>query len=265
MILENQDLLRSAVSLSGLILFFTLGLVIPFHKSSWHKNSKRWAVNLFFSLGNGILVRFLIPLGLAGLVSLPIFKNLRIVAMPESLTLFNLLYGVLFLDLVIYWQHRLTHQIPLLWRLHRMHHSDPALDATSAGRFHPLEILMSFGVKLVFSVAFGVRPEAIVVFEIVLNFSSLFNHCNIQFPRFIENNLQKFIITPDIHRIHHSIEKNEMNRNFGFSICLWDQIFNTYKNKASKRQEDIKLGLPEFSLKSDQSLLRLLIQPFLKN
>jgi sterol desaturase/sphingolipid hydroxylase (fatty acid hydroxylase superfamily) len=174
----------------------------------------------------------------------------------------NVLVSFLFFDLVIYWQHRLFHRLPWPWRLHRLHHSDVEFDTTTALRFHPLEIMISMLVKMLAVIAIGANPLAIVVFEIGLNLSAMFNHANIQLPAPLEKWARYLLITPDLHRIHHSIDKNEHHRNFGFCLSWWDYLFSSWCGRGQKADQVMAIGLPDFRSPKDHSLWAMLRQPW---
>lgn len=170
--------------------------------------------------------------------------------------------SVILLDLAIYAQHRLLHAVPLLWRLHRVHHADPDFDVTTALRFHPLEIILSMGFKLVLVMALGAPPLAVLVFEIVLNALAMFNHGNIALPARVDRVLRRVIVTPDLHRVHHSVTPSEQRHNFGFNLSLWDRLFGTLQAGPQAGHGGMMIGLPGWRARRDQRLDRLLLQPF---
>jgi sterol desaturase/sphingolipid hydroxylase (fatty acid hydroxylase superfamily) len=173
-----------------------------------------------------------------------------------------LIVSVLLLDLCIYFQHRVFHYIPWLWRLHRVHHSDEHFDTTTAIRFHPLEIMLSMLIKFIVVLMIGAPVEAVILFEIILNSGALFNHGNLALKAKTDAVLRLFIITPDLHRIHHSVHYHEMNRNFGFSFSVWDRIFGTYLAQPEDNHVDMVIGLKTLRGKETQHLAKLLSQPF---
>ncbi len=262
---EGQYFYRVIFSLSGLFLFMTLGLVWPYRKNRELQKTDRWFNNLALTFGNGLIVRLFIPLSLIHIVEIESLQSFKLLNFTGVNPWFHFAFGVILLDLAIYWQHRLTHMIPLLWRLHRVHHSDVEFDTTTAGRFHTLEIFFSFGLKAIIVVVFDLSAASILAFEILLNFSSLFNHTNIHFPEKIEKVLRWIVITPDLHRIHHSTYHDEMNHNFGFSISLWDRLFSSFKNQSRSPQDTMSIGLNRFRSQKEQTLWALLKQPFLSD
>jgi len=152
--------------------------------------------------------------------------------------------SLLLLDLLIYWQHRLFHGPSLLWRLHSVHHSDRDLDASSGVRFHPGELLLSAGIKTAGALFLGINSSALAVFEVLLNTASVFSHSNIALPPFLDKTLRLALVTPDMHRVHHSVSSDEMNSNFGFALPWWDRLFGTYRAQPRQPHESMALGLP---------------------
>ncbi len=170
--------------------------------------------------------------------------------------------GILILDLVIYWQHRILHAVPLLWRLHRMHHADTGFDVTTGVRFHPLEIVLSMLLKLAAIAILGIVPLAVLSFEIMLSTGALFTHANLRLPARVERALRLLVVTPDMHRIHHSWHRDETNSNFSFHLSIWDRLFRSYRAEPRDGQLGITIGLHEFRGRREQHLLALLLNPF---
>ncbi len=165
------------------------------------------------------------------------------------------------LDLVIYLQHVLFHYLPTLWRLHRMHHVDLDIDVTTGNRFHPLEIVISIGIKLVAIALLGPPAIAVIIFEVVLNASAQFNHGNVRIPERIDRLLRLFVVTPDMHRVHHSIIPRETNSNFGFNVPWWDRLLGTYRAQPEQGHLGMTIGLKEYRDPAKLSLGRLLLLP----
>ncbi len=159
--------------------------------------------------------------------------------------------ALIVLDLVIYAQHVVVHRVPVLWRIHRVHHADLDLDATSGLRFHPVEILLSMGVKVVAVALLGATPLTVILFEIGLNASSIFNHGNIHLPHRLDRLLRLVVVTPDMHRVHHSVCPDETNSNFGFNLSWWDGVFKTYRAQPRNPQDTLELGLSELRTESE--------------
>ena len=168
---------------------------------------------------------------------------------------------VVFLDFAIYFQHVIVHKIPLFWRFHVVHHSDIDLDVSSGLRFHPIEILASMLYKIIIIFFTGPAPMAVLTFEAILNGMALFSHSNIKLPDKMDYFLRKLIVTPDMHRIHHSIEVSETNSNFGFNLSIWDRLLGTYKTDALKAQPDIIIGIDTFRRPEELTFYSLLMMP----
>ena len=169
--------------------------------------------------------------------------------------------AVIALDLAIYLQHVLFHAVPALWRLHRMHHTDLELDATTGVRFHPVEVLLSMLIKLAVVATIGAPPIAVLIFEVLLNATSMFNHANLRIPARIDRVLRWLIVTPDMHRVHHSVEVRETNSNFGFNLPWWDRLFRTYKAQPAAGHEAMTIGIDAFRDAGELRLDRMLVQP----
>lgn len=227
----------------------------------------RWPNNLGIAALNVLMVRIAIPLiavdfaGMGELESWGLFNNLphRFDAyLPWS----AIIPSVILLDLAIYLQHVMFHAVPALWRFHRMHHADLDLDVTSGARFHPGEIAISLMVKIAAVVVIGAPPEAVIVFEVALNATSMFNHSNVYIAERIDRMLRWVTVTPDMHRIHHSIERIETNSNFGFNLSWWDRMLGTYRKAPAAGQRAMVIGIEQFRAPREAWLDRMLLQPF---
>jgi sterol desaturase/sphingolipid hydroxylase (fatty acid hydroxylase superfamily) len=170
--------------------------------------------------------------------------------------------SVILLDLAIYLQHRVFHGIPVLWRLHRMHHADLDVDATTGNRFHPIEIALSMAIKFGVIAVIGAPTLSVLLFEILLNATSVFNHANIRVSRWLEPILRWLVVTPDMHRVHHSIHRDETDSNFGFNLPWWDRLFRTYRPQPRDGHQGITLGINQFRDPKELALGRMLLQPF---
>jgi sterol desaturase/sphingolipid hydroxylase (fatty acid hydroxylase superfamily) len=170
--------------------------------------------------------------------------------------------GFLILDLVIYGQHVVFHKVPVPWRLHRMHHADLDIDVTTGVRFHPFEILISLSIKIATVIAFGIPAVAVLVFEVVLNATAMFNHANVSMPAALDRVLRLLVVTPDMHRVHHSILRSETDSNFGFNLPWWDRLFGTYRAAPQAGHQGMTIGLPIFRNPHELRVDRLLTQPF---
>lgn len=223
---------------------------------------RRWPGNLGVVVLNTVLLRLVFPtaaVGMAAVAAAGGFGLLNVVALPFAAAT---LLAILVLDAAIYLQHAMFHAIPLLWRLHRMHHADLDLDATTGLRFHPLEILLSMGLKIAIVAALGPPVAAVVLFEILLNATSLFSHGNVRLGARLDGVLRWIVVTPDMHRVHHSIRVHETNSNFGFNLPWWDRLFGTYRAQPGLGHENMTIGLDAFREDSDLHLHNMLAQPF---
>ncbi len=224
----------------------------------------RWLGNLSLVFLDTLVVRLLFPtaaLGMALMVRDLGWGVLNVVSVPYWAAV---LISVVVLDLAIYLQHVMFHALPVLWRLHMVHHADQDLDVTSGSRFHPIEIVLSMLIKLGVISVLGPPLLAVLIFEVVLNALAMFNHANARLPLPLDRVLRWIIVTPDMHRVHHSVEKPEHNTNFGFNLSCWDRALGTYKDQPEKGHEGMTIGLKSFRERSWQSLPRLLSMPFFK-
>jgi sterol desaturase/sphingolipid hydroxylase (fatty acid hydroxylase superfamily) len=222
--------------------------------------ASRWFSNISITLIGTSIVRSLFPI-----LAVTFAANETTIGLLHQAPLpffIRVIIGILALDLIIYGQHVLFHSIPLLWRLHMMHHADLDIDVTTGLRFHPVEIILSMGLKLLAILLVGPPVLAVILFEILLNATSMFNHGNIRMPAGLDRLLRLFVVTPDMHRIHHSVIIVETNSNFGFNLPWWDRLFGTYRVQPAAGHNDMALGLSQFRDPKRLSLLWLIILPF---
>jgi sterol desaturase/sphingolipid hydroxylase (fatty acid hydroxylase superfamily) len=257
-LLANAPQIRLATFLSIFAVLVVLQQVLPRRDvmGGW----RRRTTNLLLVIINTLILRVAFPL-LAVDLAIRLEHN---GAGPSGILPYwsVVIASVIVLDCAIYWQHRLLHKIPILWRLHRVHHADIGFDVTTAVRFHPFEIAVSMGIKLAFIALFGIPALAVLIFEILLSAGSLFTHANIRLPDTFERRLRWLLVTPEMHRIHHSVHWDETNSNFGFHLSLWDRIFGSYCDQPRDEQTTMQIGLHEFRDSRDQSLWALLVNPF---
>jgi sterol desaturase/sphingolipid hydroxylase (fatty acid hydroxylase superfamily) len=222
----------------------------------------RWPSNLGIVALNTALVRLSFPITAVAFALLCGQRGWGLLNNLELPRWAAIVLAVLALDLVIYLQHVLFHAVPALWRLHRMHHADLDIDVTTGARFHPIEILASMVIKLAAVAALGAPAEAVLAFEILLNATSMFNHANIRLPEIWDRMLRWIVVTPDMHRVHHSIVPQETNSNFGFNAPWWDRLFGTYRPQPAAGHEAMTIGIGQFRAPREQWLDRMLTQPF---
>ncbi len=256
-LLQHEVVLRAG-SFAAILLLMMLAEWLAPRRSRAIARSQRWPTNLGLVVFNTLLLRIL-PFMAATSVALQaeqqhwgLFNLLELPLLP------SVILSLILLDALIYWQHRLFHAVPVLWRLHRVHHSDPDLDVTSGGRFHPVEILMSMLIKMLAVVLLGVPLLALILFEILLNGLAMFNHSNVAIPASIDSPLRRLIVTPDMHRIHHSVVPEETNSNYGFNLSCWDRLFGSYTEAPAAGQLGMSIGLRGFA---NDGMIALLLQP----
>ena len=223
----------------------------------------RWTNNLALVVLDTAILRLTFPILAVGLAAMAeehgwgLFNNI------DAPVWVAIVVSMMVLDLAIYLQHVMFHAVPGLWRLHRMHHSDLDFDATTGVRFHPVEILISMGIKLAFVAALGPPAVAVLLFEVILNATALFNHANIDIPRPVDRILRWIVVTPDMHRVHHSVDPRETNSNFGFNLPWWDRLLGTYVAQPANGHKGMVIGIHQFRTRRDLWLDRMLIQPLL--
>ena len=241
----SDTILRLTFFLSILIILIMAEILLP-KKKRIHNRKDRWITNGLITLINTASVNIVhIAIPLIAIVAAVDVSNgkmglFNIINFPIWI---EIILTVIILDFIIWGQHLLSHKIPFVWRFHRMHHTDRDLDVTTAVRFHPFEIIFSMFIKITAIYILGASAIAVIIFEIMLNGMAMFNHANLRIPFRIENILRKFIVTPDLHRIHHSIYIDEHNKNFGFSLSIWDKVFKCYLDQPRDGHKDMKLGL----------------------
>jgi len=224
---------------------------------------QRWPGNLSIAVLNGLIVRTLLPWLLPVLVAHQAFvSQFGLFNAWDLPFLIELLITLIVLDLLIYWQHRLFHRVPALWCLHRMHHTDVGVDVTTSLRFHPLEIALSLVIKSSVVYLLGAPVFAVLLFEVLLNALAMFNHSNLSLPNRIDQLLRKAVVTPDMHRVHHSVLSDEHNSNFGFNLSCWDRCFSSYRAQPRDGHKQMLLGLNETNSQQTGSVMWMLKQPF---
>ncbi|KAF0116208.1 MAG: fatty acid hydroxylase [Hyphomonadaceae bacterium] len=222
----------------------------------------RFANNIGIMALNTVILRFAFPLGAGGVALYCQLHGIGLFNLVKAPILLEFLLGLALLDLVIYFQHVAFHKFPLLWRLHQVHHCDPEFDVSTSGRFHVFEILLSMLIKIAAIAIIGPSALAVLVFEIVLNACAMFNHSNVRISPKIDALLRGFIVTPDMHRVHHSQIVPEQNSNFGFNIPWWDRLFKTYMAQPELGHEGMKIGLDEVQTTRDLWIDKLLWRVF---
>jgi sterol desaturase/sphingolipid hydroxylase (fatty acid hydroxylase superfamily) len=224
----------------------------------------RWANNLGLVFLNSFVLRLLFPAAAVGVAALAQQRGWGLLNFNEIPFLLSVIIAVIVMDFVIYLQHVMVHAVPLLWRLHRVHHADLDYDVTTGARFHTLEIILSMLIKFATILVLGPPVVAVVIFEVLLNGTAMFNHGNVRLPLPLDRVLRWFVVTPDMHRVHHSVEDDEANSNFGFSLPWWDRLFGTYRDQPRGGHEGMTIGIHQYrDPKQVERLPGMLALPFI--
>lgn len=235
--------------------------IAPRRKTATLKVS-RWIANLSVAVLNTMVIRIVMASGAVGVAMVTAENGWGILNMLHWPVWIEIVLAVLLLDLMIYLQHLGFHAVPVLWKIHMVHHADPDYDVTTAVRFHPVEALLSMVLKMAGVAIIGASPTSVLAFEVILNGMAMFNHANVRMPAFVDRILRWMVVTPDMHRIHHSIFPRENNRNFGFNLPWWDYMFGTYLASPSRGHERMTFGLKKFRSPACLKLLNILKLPF---
>jgi sterol desaturase/sphingolipid hydroxylase (fatty acid hydroxylase superfamily) len=231
----------------------------PLHVSK----GRRWFMNLAISIIDTALVRVLFPVAAVGAALFAADNGWGLFNYVSTSSVVAIVASFVLLDAVIYLQHIIFHAIPILWRFHMVHHADLDLDASSGLRFHPFEILISMIIKIAAITLIGPPPLAVLIFEVGLNGTAIFNHSNVRIPQPIDRFLRLFLVTPDMHRVHHSIDTEESNSNFGFNLPWWDYLCGTYRAQPRAGHEAMTIGLKQYREDQRQGLAWLILLPFM--
>ena len=260
-LLANEPAIRLAAFAGVLAVMAGLEALLPRRGRSFRR-LRRWPNNLGIVVVDTVVLRLVFPTAAVGVALAAESRGIGLLPWLGLPAPVAVLVAVVLLDLAIYLQHVLFHAVPALWRLHRMHHADPELDATTGLRFHPLEILASLVVKAALVVALGAPPVAVLAFEVLLNATSLFNHADIRIPPRIDRWLRLLLVTPDMHRTHHAEARVDTDSCFGFCLPWWDRIFGSYRAAPAGGLDGAVIGVPGLRAPVEQRLDRLLMQPF---
>ena len=222
----------------------------------------RWYSNLGIVALNTVIARIVFPLAPVAVALVVTERGWGLLPLLEVPAWALILISVVILDFEIYLQHVMVHAVPLLWRLHRMHHADTDFDITTGARFHPVEIILSVAIKMAVIVLIGAPAVAVLIFEVLLNATAMFNHSNVKLPLGLDRVLRLFVVTPDMHRVHHSVLPHETNSNFGFNLPWWDRLFGTYRAQPEQGHEGMDIGIDLFREAGELHLHKMLVQPF---
>ena len=260
-LVANELLIRLA-AFAGIFAVMAAWEILAPRRDQKLGRRTRWSGNIGIVILDAVLVRLVFPITAVGLALVAEARGWGLFYVLDLPTWVSVPLAVMALDLAVYLQHVLFHAIPTLWRLHRMHHADLELDVTTGTRFHPIEIILSMGIKLGAVAAMGVPAVAVLAFEVLLNATSIFNHSNVRIPAWVDRGLRWIVVTPDMHRVHHSILAPETNSNFGFNLPWWDRLFGTYRDQPSAGHLGMTIGIEQFREPAEQRLGCMLTQPF---
>ena len=224
----------------------------------------RWSNNIALVFLNSVIVRLLFPAAAIGMAAFVNENGWGISHTIELSFAMEVVLSVIILDAIIYFQHVMMHAVPVFWRLHRVHHADPDFDVTTGSRFHPAEIVLSMLIKFAAIIVLGPPILAVIIFEILLSSSAMFNHSNVRLNTTVDRFLRLLVVTPDMHRVHHSVEADEANSNFGFSLPWWDRLFGTYRAQPRAGHKAMSIGIHQFNRPNQVTYLhKILILPFI--
>ncbi len=260
-LLEHEPVIRLSAFFGIFAIMAAVELIAP-RRTLTVSKGLRWFSNLSIVALNTVLGRLILPMAPVAFAYLCAEKGWGLFNLTDWPGWLELVVAVILMDFAIWLQHVMVHAIPMLWRLHRMHHADLDYDVTTGARFHPIEIILSLGIKLCVIALLGASPVAVLAFEVLLNATAMFNHSNVRLPLGLDAVLRLLVVTPDMHRVHHSAIPRECNSNFGFNLPWWDRLFGTYIAQPELGHEGMTIGLDMFREERDERLDQMLIQPF---
>lgn len=259
----SEPQIRLGIFIGLFCLLAALEFMAP-RRELRHVKSRRWLTNWVIVFIDSALLRLLFVGAAVGAAQWAQSSGYGLFNVIEGPLWLSVVIAFVVLDFAIWFSHWASHKVPLLWAVHRMHHSDVDIDVSTAIRFHPIEIILSMVWKIIIVVALGAPAIAVLIFEIVLNGAAMFNHSNLKIPSAVDRFLRWIIVTPDMHRVHHSIIHQETDSNYGFNLAIWDRIFNTYTDQPEKGHEGMTIGLGEWQDEKPTQLWWSLKVPFLK-
>lgn len=257
----HEPQIRLAAFAGVLVLMAVLELAFP-RRGTHSVRARRWTTNLALAAIGTLALRVAVPLLATGTALEAARRGFGLFNWLDIPAVLAFVLSLLALDLLVYAQHVVFHKAGFLWRMHRVHHADPHIDVTTGIRFHPLEILISMGVKMAAVALLGAPAAAVILFEVLLNAAAMFNHSNLRIGEKADAVLRRIIVTPDMHRVHHSIHRDEHDTNFGFSISLWDRLFGTYRAQPREGHEAMRIGLSDYPTPAPEGLGWSLLNPF---
>lgn len=257
----HEAAIRLSVFIGVFVLMAVLEALFP-RRERVLSRFDRWTTNFVIIILNSITLRIAVPILASEAASLSVKEGWGILSLFDLPLWFEAILAIILLDMLIYWQHVLMHKVPVLWRLHKVHHADRDLDVTSGIRFHPIEIILSMLFKVFWVIAIGAPLVSVIIFEILLNAGAIFNHANYKLPLKLDRFIRPLIVTPDFHRVHHSIIRDETDSNYGFFLSVWDRMFGSYTPEPSKGHRAMIIGLKEHQDRAPAKILWCLIAPF---
>lgn len=262
-ILQHEPAIRLVSFILILTLMVLWETLAPRRRPS-EARARHLGRNLAVTFIDAAVVRLFVPMLPVALAALAALRGWGLFNALTWPTWLEVALAIVFFDFAIYYQHRLFHEVPLLWRLHKVHHSDLDFDTSTGVRFHPVEILLSLAIKSVLVVVLGPAPVAVLLFEVILNATALFNHGNVRLPEWLDYVLRWLLVTPDMHRVHHSIVGRETNSNYGFNVPWWDRWLGTYRAQPQAGHEAMHIGIDEYRRREQTTLGKLLLMPFVR-
>jgi len=260
---NNEGIIRLSI-FAGVFLLMALSETLFPRKQRSMTRSKRWFTNWALVIIDSLAVRFLVPILAIGMATIATERGWGLLALVQAPMWVKVLTAIILLDMLIYAQHVASHKIEILWRFHKVHHVDRDIDVTTGARFHPIEILFSMAFKVGCVIVIGAPVLAVFLFEVILNASAMFNHSNVKLPIGVDRVVRKIIVTPDMHRVHHSVLQKETDSNYGFFLSIWDRLFKTYIDQPKSGHDDMTIGLIEHQDQQPASLIWSLLLPFKK-
>ncbi len=259
--IENEGLIRLSIFGGVFAAMALLEMLMP-RKDRTQPRSTRWFTNIGIVVLDTLTLRLLFPILAVGVAAYSTAHGWGLLNLMDLPFWLEVLIAAVLLDFAIYWQHVASHKIPILWQVHRMHHADRDFDVTTGTRFHPIEIVLSMLYKFVVIIILGAPALGVFVFEVLLNGSAMFNHANWRMPLWADRIVRRLFVTPDMHRVHHSVHGNETDSNYGFNLSVWDRMFGSYIDQPRDGHDGMTIGLKDFQSDRPSNLLWCLLLPF---
>ncbi len=262
---EQHEAVIRLTAFAGIFLIMALLEIAMPRKTRVAAKGMRWFTNISLVIINTFALRLIMPILAVGMAHYADERGWGLLAIADLPIWIEIIIAFLLLDMLIYAQHVAFHKVPIFWRVHKVHHADRDLDVTSGARFHPVEAVLSMAYKLLCIALIGPAAFAVFLFEVVLNAASMFNHANVRLPLGFDRLLRLFVVTPDMHRVHHSVIERETNSNYGFFLTIWDRMFGTYIAQPEKGHDEMTIGLSEYQDSKPDKLIWSLLIPFSRN